>query len=342
MMNGSSSLTGWARSSWDLALDGARLLGQAALCVAAGMILLLLLSFPYDADRPVSPLEAARARTFYAAAYDKEKSTTVSPQEEKYSRMAFEAAERCHVKQQVTDIVSKFGLQDKKALDIGSGQGYLQDVVAAYTGLDISPTVERYYHKRFVLGSATAMPFDNDSFDTVWSIWVLEHVPNPEAALVEIRRVVKDGGVLFLGPQWDCHPWQADGYDVRPYGDFGLSGKLIKAAIPARVILTRLAMPAVRLARGVAWQLTGHPTTFRYHRLNPNFQTFWEPDSDAVNSLDFYEMALWFRSRGDECLSCDSSWHWVTQTGNPLVIRIHKPIHGLALQNTEFHNKSKT
>jgi SAM-dependent methyltransferase len=193
-----------------------------------------------------------------------------------------------------------------------------------------------------VLGSATAMPFDNDSFDTAWSIWVLEHVPNPEAALVEIRRVVKDGGVLFLGPQWDCHPWQADGYDVRPYSDFGLGGKFIKAAIPVRVVLTRLSTPSVRLARFAGWKLTGQPSTFRYHRLQPNFETYWEPDSDAVNSLDFYEMAMWFRSRGDECLSCDAGWHWVTQTGNPLVIRIHKRPHGLALQNSKRHGKTKT
>jgi hypothetical protein len=56
----------------------------------------------------------------------------------------------------------------------------LQDVALNYTGLDISPSVARFYHTKFVVGSATAMPFSNDSFDGVWSIWVFEHVPNPE------------------------------------------------------------------------------------------------------------------------------------------------------------------
>ena len=51
-----------------------------------------------------------------------------------------------------------------------------------YTGLDISPSVARFYHKKFVLGSATAMPFPDNSFDGIWSIWVFEHVPNPEQA----------------------------------------------------------------------------------------------------------------------------------------------------------------
>jgi len=305
-------------------MEAGQVLAQAAVALAGGMLLLLLLHFPYDSDEPVSSTEAAKARTFYAAIYDKDKSAAVSVEEQKYARMALESAERWHVKEQVAHIVQMFRLEDKKALDIGSGQGYLQDIVADYTGLDITPTVERYYHKRFVLGSATAMPFERDSFDTIWSVWVLEHVPNPEAALVEIRRVARDGGVLFLGPQWGCHPWQANGYDVRPYSDFGIPGKLIKAAIPLRAVLTRVATPAVRITRTAEWKITGRPSTFRYQRLHPNFEHYWEPDSDAVNSLDFHEMALWFLSRGDECLSCEPGWKWATQTGNPLVIRIHK------------------
>jgi SAM-dependent methyltransferase len=299
-------------------------LKQAGVLMLLTAAILVATHFPYDTDRPLTAAEAAKARAFYSAAYDPQKSVAVSPEEERYARMALAAAERWHVKDQVADIVRAFKLMDKKALDIGSGQGYLQDVVPDYTGLDITPTVARYYHKRFVLGSATSMPFGDNTFDTAWSVWVYEHVPNPEAALCEVRRVVKDGGVLFLVPQYGVRSWQADGYDVRPYSDFGVGGKLIKAAIPARVILDGVSMPLVRITRGTAWRIAGQPTKFRYHRLTPNFQTYWEPDSDAVNSLDFYEMGLWFRSRGDECLTCEGGWLWLTQTGNPLVIRIHK------------------
>ena len=96
---------------------------------------------------------------------------------------------------------------DKKVLDIGAGRGYLQDVVIDYTGLDISPTAKRFFHKRFVHGSATLMPLNTNEFDGVWTIWVMEHVPNPQAALLEMRRVTKDGGYIFLAPQWDCTPW---------------------------------------------------------------------------------------------------------------------------------------
>jgi len=301
---------------------------QTAGVLAAIVAILAISHFPYDSDRPLSVTEAAAARQFYATAYDQQKSVAVSPdvspEQEKYARMAREMAQVYDIQGQVAAFVRTFHLEDKRMLDIGSGQGYLQDEVQDYTGLDIAPTVARYYHKRFVLGSATAMPFDDNAFDGAWSIWVLEHVPNPEAALVETRRVLKDNGLLFLGPAWNCRPWAADGYDVRPYRDFGVGGKLIKAAIPLRTTFRTLARPEVRIMRAASWEILQKPTTLRYHRLIPNFQTYWEPDSDAVNSLDFHEMALWFRSRGDECLSCESGTKGLVQTDNPLVIRIHK------------------
>lgn len=307
---------------------------QAAAAVVAAAGLVILAHFPCDTDHPMLAADAAKARAFYATAYDPAKSNAISPEDARYAKVALDAAKFWHVTDQVRDFARNFKLQDKKVLDIGSGQGYLQDVVPDYTGLDISPTVVRYYHKNFILGSATSMPFKDDSFDGAWSIWVLEHVPNPEAALNEVRRVVKDNGVLFLAPAWDCVPWAADGYDIRPFSDFGSRGKLIKATVPARLAMDRFSTPLVRYSLYISWRLWGEPTTFRYHRLTPNLQTYWEPDSDAVNVLDFYEMSLWFRSRGDECLNCGTSGARIMQATlcegcarvpfTPLIIRVHK------------------
>jgi SAM-dependent methyltransferase len=209
-------------------------------------------------------------------------------------------------------------------LEIGSGRGYLQDLAHNYTGLDISPTVARFYHKKFVLGSATAMPFLDDSFDGVWSIWVFEHVPNPEQAFFEARRVTRDNGVLFLFPTWNCTPWAAQGYEVRPYSDFDLTGKVIKASIPLRSSGPFRALTFVpnRIVRDVVARFG--PTRLRYRRLNPNYDQYWVPDSDAVNSIDNYEAMLWFRSRGDECLNCGGASLFMAP--EPLIIRVHKSI----------------
>jgi ubiquinone/menaquinone biosynthesis C-methylase UbiE len=48
-----------------------------------------------------------------------------------------------------------------------------------------------------VLGDVEAMPFEDASFGTVVCTEVLEHVPHPDQALREIRRVLRPGGALI-------------------------------------------------------------------------------------------------------------------------------------------------
>ena len=280
--------------------------------------------FPYDIDAPLTEQELEAARKYYTDAYRKpvEENKDKSEYETKYIRVAEAAARTARIEERVSEFVKEFKLSDREVLEIGSGRGYLQDVAEKYTGLDISPTVARFYHKKFVLGSATAMPFADDTFDGVWSIWVFEHVPNPEQALREARRVTRDNGVLFLLPAWNCTSWAAEGYEVRPYSDFNTVGKIIKASIPLRSSPRFIAMSKLpnRLVRNIVAQFG--PTKLRYRRLSPNYDQYWVPDSDAVNSIDRYEAMLWFRSRGDECLNCEDAALSIAPM--PLIIRVHK------------------
>lgn len=280
--------------------------------------------FPYDIDAPLTEQELEAARKYYTDAYRKpvEENKDKSEYETKYIRVAEAAAKTARIEERVSEFVRQFKLSDREVLEIGSGRGYLQDIAEKYTGLDISPTVARFYHKKFVLGSATAMPFADDTFDGVWSIWVFEHVPNPEQAFREARRVTRDNGVLFLLPAWNCTSWAAEGYEVRPYSDFNTVGKIIKASIPLRSSPPFIAMSKLpnRLVRNLVAQFG--PTKLRYRRLRPNYDQYWVPDSDAVNSIDRYEAMLWFRSRGDECLNCDDAP--LSLSHMPLIIRVHK------------------
>jgi SAM-dependent methyltransferase len=305
-------------------------LRNLALALLIIIVTTAALNFPYDVDAPLSQQDLETARSYYADAYRKPaiKNEAATEFETKYVSVARAAAETFRIEEHVRQFVERFNLRERPVLEIGSGRGYLQDLARDYTGLDISPTVARFYHKKFVLGSATAMPFPDNSFDGAWSIWVFEHVPNPEQAFREARRVTRDNGVLFLLVAWNCTSWAAEGYEVRPYSDFGLGGKFIKASIPLRSWPLFGAMSVIpnRLLRDFVSQ--SEPTKLRYRRLTPNYEKYWAPDSDAVNSIDRHEAMLWFRSRGDECLNCEDSSGSVFMSAMPnfmpLIIRIHK------------------
>lgn len=49
-----------------------------------------------------------------------------------------------------------------------------------------------------LVADITHLPFANDSVDAVVNEFVLEHVKNPEAIIVEIKRVLKPGGLVYL------------------------------------------------------------------------------------------------------------------------------------------------
>lgn len=253
---------------------------------------------------------------FYNAAFD--------AQQARYEVIARYAARVLHIREKVEAFAADYNLSKAHVLEVGSGEGSLQDIVEDYTGLDISATARAKYHKRFVQADARAMPFPDASFDAVWTIWVLEHVPNPEQALREIRRVLKPGGLLYLSPAWLCSDLAPNGYPVRPYSDFGLEGKLIKASVPLQstAAFRALYMLPIRATRLAEWKLRQQPTTLHYRPIAANYQQYWMVDSDAVNSIDMFEADLWFRSRGDECLNCPADSNLIHTESMPLVIRV--------------------
>ena len=305
----------------------AKSLSKVVVGYIALMIVLGLAHYQRQVDDRAPPrrIEKNFYAEIYAAAPSKTPLAAVEGEDSRYVKVAKEAISRENIVPRVTAFARQYGLQDasKRVLEVGAGTGYLQDVVPNYVGLDISPSARRYFHKPFVEASATAMPFRDDEFDALWSIWVLEHVPKPEHALNEIRRVVKDGGVLYLKPAWFCAWWYANGYAVRPYEDFDARGKLKKAS------LTLLAWPyyryfsmiPVRIARKVQARLAGGPSRLHYNLLDANYKDYWVADSDAVAGLDYYEMLLWFQSRGDECLNCADNPIF---DADDLVIRVRK------------------
>ncbi len=288
--------------------------------------------FPYatdDPNEPPPPLEMEESEDFYEEVYTGlSDGDTDETEDHVYVEMGREAGESLEVDDIVADFVDRHDLHAASVLEVGAGSGGLQDIVEDYTGLDIAASAARYFHKPFVHGSATDLPFEANQFDVIWTVWTLEHVPNPERALQEMRRVVKPGGYLLLIPAWNNVSWAAEGYEVRPYSDFGLKGKIVKASLVVRdhAVYQYAYLVAARSIRRGLWALFGGgPTAFHYRRVEPNYERYWVEDSDAINSLDPHEMMLWYTSRGDSCLNCPEGASEQIKMGNqPLTIRVRK------------------
>ena len=123
--------------------------------------------FPYATDKVSSVDHERAAAEFYKTAYTAPTALTEEERQQEaiYVQLAERAAKFFDIEGQARRFIADYGLKDKRILDIGAGRGYLQDLVPNYVGLDISPTASRYFHKPFVLGTATGMPFHDNEFD---------------------------------------------------------------------------------------------------------------------------------------------------------------------------------
>ncbi len=106
-----------------------------------------------------------------------------------------------------------------KVLNVGSGTSErysFQNNASEYVRMDIAPGPNID-----VVGRAEEIPFPDDSFDTVVSTQVFEHVENPELAAAEVIRVLAKGGRLLITvPQWN--ELHEEPHDYWRYTKFGL------------------------------------------------------------------------------------------------------------------------
>jgi SAM-dependent methyltransferase len=93
-------------------------------------------------------------------------------------------------------------------LEVGVGEGEVSERIrarypdAGVVGVDLpDPELAASWHERGlagVFGDIAHLPFPSGSFDLVLAIEVLEHVPDPPAALAELERVGRDRLVLSV------------------------------------------------------------------------------------------------------------------------------------------------
>jgi SAM-dependent methyltransferase len=97
----------------------------------------------------------------------------------------------------------------RRVLEVGCGEGVVLATLAArlpgtrFDGLELDETALRQARARcpvatLVRGDACELPFEDQSFDLVVCLEVLEHLPEPVRALRELRRVARGGCLLSV------------------------------------------------------------------------------------------------------------------------------------------------
>ncbi len=163
---------------------------------------------------------------------------------EKVARLYTPMQERKNAKlyQELCEIITKSLDKNMWVLELACGTGQLTfplcKKVAGWEATDFSEKMIEEAKARasnlpvsFSVQDATNLPYGNGRFDTVVIANALHIMPNPDKALTEIRRVLKNGGLL-IAPTfvYDCrinkiriwmmerigfhsfHKWKADEY----------------------------------------------------------------------------------------------------------------------------------
>jgi SAM-dependent methyltransferase len=118
------------------------------------------------------------------------------------------------------EFIARLGLRPGEAvLDVACGTGNLARPAAragaCVTGLDIAPNLlatartlaaEESLTIRFDEGNAEELPYDDDSFDTVVSMFGAMFAPRPDRVAAELLRVTRPGGRIAMAN------WTAAGF----------------------------------------------------------------------------------------------------------------------------------
>lgn len=139
-----------------------------------------------------------------------------------------------------------------RILDVGAGSGFMAEALTRFgrvQGLEFDPaSVARLKERKGVEVLQTKLPDPSvpaGTYDLVTSFDVLEHIPEDQAVLSEMARLVKPGGFLLLTVP--AHQWLWTSHDdvnhhIRRYG-----GREFREKLQATGLKMRLCSPHLTL-----------------------------------------------------------------------------------------------
>lgn len=149
-----------------------------------------------------------------------------------------------------------------KTLDFGCGTKPYQKLFAnskQYIGLDVKTSINSHNHGQVdIFYDGNKIPFDNETFDSVVSFEVIEHLFDPANLLQEIYRVLKKNSyfVLTIPFCWEEHE---EPFDYARYTSYGIAFvlqkckfKIIKISKTTTTIEAILSLLAFYFARSLS------------------------------------------------------------------------------------------
>lgn len=196
------------------------------------------------------------------------------------------------------EFVDRLGLKSgMKVLDVATGTGNLAIPAAKtgadVTGIDIAPNlieqaIERAkaetLQAKFEVGDAEALPYEDNTFDVVMTMFGAMFAPRPDVTASELIRVTKPGGIIAMANWTPTH----------------FTGEMFKTGakhvppppgMPSPVLWGTEDAVRERLGDGVKdLQMTATRITFSYPfppaEVVEHFRKYFGPTKKAFESLD--------------------------------------------------------
>jgi len=114
-------------------------------------------------------------------------------------RGKLEAPNRYDASREIKNIFDNFGAKKLSILDVGAGDCFAERFFSGheYVAMDIEKNSECKKDLDFI-GSIENNPFEDNNFDLILCLEVLEHIENYQDAIKEMYRILKDDGRLLL------------------------------------------------------------------------------------------------------------------------------------------------
>lgn len=186
-------------------------------------------------------------------------------------------------------------LRGGRVLDAGCGAGPYVPATRPRAGelvtLDIAHgRLCSFEHDQRIAGDVQALPFPDGTFDAVMAMHMLYHVPDIPAGVAELRRVLRDGGVLYALTNSERAQHElldlvaACGGDAASFGDARFSnesgGALLRTAFED---VTLVEDRSHRLVVTDAECIVDEVVRLRY-ALEPSLSVEWDGFVDAVRT----------------------------------------------------------